>query len=118
MGFLDDLKKAAQDAGQAVQRGVDNIQKPSAPPEPPPVASGAPPEPPPVASTVGDAPQGPGVRPSPADPPMAAAMPSAPMAAPPGQLAMPPITQPPSSALPQLPSPDGAAPLAPPSLTP
>lgn len=49
MGFLDDLKKAATDAQQAVQRGVDNLQKPAGPPEPPPL-DGAALAPPPLAS--------------------------------------------------------------------
>ncbi len=112
MGFLDDLKKAAQDAGSAMQRGVDNLQKPGAPPEPPPVGGempGAPPSPPPVASappelTVPGTPQ--------ATPPMASALPDAPMSGSP--LAMPPIAEPQSSSLPQLPAPDGGNVLPPP----
>ena len=56
MGFLDDLKKAADNASHAVQRQVDNLQKappPPAPPEPPPIGgqpTQAQPQPPPLAS--------------------------------------------------------------------
>jgi hypothetical protein len=58
MGFLDDLKKAADSAGQAVQRQVDNLQKtsPPAPPEPPPLEGSpavAPPQPPVASSSSG-----------------------------------------------------------------
>src|ERR1035438_2232959 len=62
MGFLDDVKKAAQDAQQAVQRQVDNLQKPPAPPEPPPVdgpATTAPLEPPLMAGAPPEAPVAP-----------------------------------------------------------
>ncbi len=97
MGFLDDVKKAAQDAGHAVQRQVDNLQKPPAPPEPPPV-------------------DGPATT-SPLEPPlMAGAPPEAPVA--PAPFTLPSFGEPPSGPPPQLPSPEGAAPLAPPSPTP
>jgi hypothetical protein len=65
MGFLDDVKKAAQDAQQAVQRQVDNLQKPPAPPEPPPVdgpATTAPLEPPLMAGAPPEAPVAPAAR--------------------------------------------------------
>jgi hypothetical protein len=66
MGFLDDLKKAATDAQQAVQRGVDNLQKPAAPPEPPPV-DGVAPQPPSMSSAPPDATPTPVMPPAPPD---------------------------------------------------
>ena len=93
MGFLDDVKKAAQDAQHAVQRQVNNLQTPPAPPEPPPLDSPettAPVEPPPMVSAPPDAPvRGRTVQPC-----------------------RPSLRRHPGPP-PQLPSPEGAAPLAP-----
>jgi hypothetical protein len=72
MGFLDDLKKAATDAQQAVQRGVDNLQKPPAPPEPPSM-DGAAPAPPPLAPAPPAASEAPAFAPPDAGPPATAA---------------------------------------------
>jgi hypothetical protein len=96
MGFLDDLKQAAENAQNAVQRQVDNLQRPSAPPEPPPL-DGAPlstdPQPPPVAGAP------PGI-PTPT-PPVAAAPPSEADAPPaqgaPGPQSVDPFSPPPSA---------------------
>jgi hypothetical protein len=88
MGFLDDLKKAADSAGQAVQRQVDNLQKSSPPaaPEPPPLDGS------PVTAS--------------AEPPAASAPPSLPEVLPPTiPQPLAPATPPPAEA-------DGATPSA------